>query len=87
MKQVVFYETGLPENVLQLEEIEKPTPAQGEALIRITARNINPSDMMFVRGLYGITPQLPSSAGFEAAGVNLKLFHSVLNVCTELPCE
>ena len=69
MKQVVFYETGLPENVLQLEEIEKPTPAKGEALIRITARNINPSDMMFVRGLYGITPQLPSSAGFEAAGV------------------
>ena len=23
MKQVVFHETGLPENVLQLEEIEK----------------------------------------------------------------
>lgn len=69
MKQVVFYETGLPENVLRLEEIEKPTPKAGEALVRITARNINPSDMMFVRGLYGITPKLPSSAGFEAAGV------------------
>ena len=69
MKQVVFHETGLPENVLQLEEIEKPTPAAKEALIRITARNINPSDMMFVQGLYGITPKLPSSAGFEASGV------------------
>ncbi len=69
MKQVVFHETGLPENVLQLEEIETPTPKEGEALIRITARNINPSDMMFVQGLYGITPKLPSSAGFEASGV------------------
>ena len=69
MKQVVFYETGLPEKVLQLEEIEKPSPAKGEALIHITARNINPSDIMFVQGLYGITPKLPSSAGFEAAGV------------------
>ena len=69
MKQVVFYETGLPENVLLFEEIEKPSPAKGEALIRITARNINPSDVMFVQGLYGITPKLPSSAGFEAAGV------------------
>ena len=69
MKQVVFHETGLPENVLHLEEIEKPTPAAKEALIRITARNINPSDMMFVQGLYGITPKLPSSAGFEASGV------------------
>jgi NADPH:quinone reductase-like Zn-dependent oxidoreductase len=69
MKQVVFYETGLPEKVLQLEEIEKPTLAAKEALIRITARNINPSDIMFVQGLYGITPKLPSSAGFEAAGI------------------
>ncbi|MFD3407606.1 zinc-dependent alcohol dehydrogenase family protein [Aquirufa sp. HETE-83D] len=69
MKQVVFHETGLPENVLRLEEIEKPTPKAGEALVRITARNINPSDMMFVQGLYGITPKLPSSAGFEASGV------------------
>ena len=69
MKQVVFHETGLPENVLQIEEIETPTPKEGEALIRITARNINPSDMMFVQGLYGITPKLPSSAGFEASGV------------------
>lgn len=69
MKQVVFHETGLPENVLQLEEIAKPIPVAKEALIRITARNINPSDMMFVQGLYGITPKLPSSAGFEASGV------------------
>jgi hypothetical protein len=40
MKQVVFYETGLPEKVLQLEEIEKPKPAAKEALIRITARAV-----------------------------------------------
>jgi NADPH:quinone reductase-like Zn-dependent oxidoreductase len=35
----------------------------------VKARNINPSDIMFVRGMYGITPKLPSSAGFEASGV------------------
>jgi NADPH:quinone reductase-like Zn-dependent oxidoreductase len=69
MKQVVFYQTGLPEEVLQLEEAPIPEPRAHEVRIRVTARNINPSDIMFIRGMYGITPKLPSSAGFEAVGI------------------
>lgn len=69
MKQVVFDHIGLPEDVLKLEEVSTPVPRPHEVLIRITARNINPSDIMFIQGRYGIVPQLPSSAGFEAAGV------------------
>lgn len=69
MKQVIFYETGYPQEVLKVEEAEVPVPKSGEVLIRVTARNINPSDIMFIRGMYGIAPQLPSSAGFEAVGV------------------
>lgn len=69
MKQVVFYQTGLPEEVLQIEEAEMPEPRSHEVRIKVTARNINPSDIMFVRGMYGITPKLPSSAGFEAVGI------------------
>jgi NADPH:quinone reductase-like Zn-dependent oxidoreductase len=68
MKQVIFHEYGKPEDVLTLEDCPKPIPQKGEALIRIKARNINPSDLMFVQGLYGIQAQLPSSAGFEAMG-------------------
>jgi NADPH:quinone reductase-like Zn-dependent oxidoreductase len=69
MKQVVFHQTGMPEEVLILEEAEQPAKKAHEALIKVTARNINPSDIMFIRGMYGITPKLPSSAGFEAVGV------------------
>jgi NADPH:quinone reductase-like Zn-dependent oxidoreductase len=68
MKQVVFNQYGKPEDVLQLEQAERPIPLPGEALIHIKARNINPSDLMFIQGLYGIQAQLPSSAGFEAMG-------------------
>lgn len=68
MKEVIFEATGLPKDVLQLQESEKPVPKPHEVQIRVTARNINPSDIMFVRGMYGITPKLPSSAGFEAVG-------------------
>ena len=69
MKELIFDQTGLPEQVLQLKESLIPTPKAHEVLIRVKARNINPSDIMFIRGMYGITPKLPSSAGFEASGV------------------
>lgn len=69
MKQIIFHHTGLPAEVLKLEEAAIPQPKAHEVLIKVTARNINPSDIMFVRGMYGITPRLPSSAGFEAVGI------------------
>ncbi len=69
MKELIFDQTGTPQEVLYLKESEMPQPKAYELLIRVKARNINPSDIMFVRGMYGITPKLPSSAGFEASGV------------------
>lgn len=69
MIELIFEQTGQPQDVLQLKESPVPTPKPHEVMIRVTARNINPSDIMFVRGMYGITPKLPSSAGFEACGV------------------
>lgn len=72
MQELIFENTGLPQDVLQLQESPIPEPKSHEVLIKITARNINPSDLMFVRGMYGIVPKLPSSAGFEACGVVIK---------------
>jgi NADPH:quinone reductase-like Zn-dependent oxidoreductase len=65
MKELIFDQTGTPQEVLYLKESEMPQPKAHEVLIRVTARNINPSDIMFVRGMYGITPKLPSSAGLR----------------------
>ncbi|MBN3581877.1 zinc-dependent alcohol dehydrogenase family protein [Algoriphagus aestuarii] len=69
MKEIIFEKTGLPEEVLKLVDSPVPSPKAGEVLIRVKARNINPADLMFIRGRYGILPELPSSAGFEASGV------------------
>lgn len=69
MKELIFDRTGTPQEVLYLKKSEMPQAKAHEVLIRVTVRNINPSDIMFVRGMYGITPKLPSSAGFEACGV------------------
>lgn len=69
MKELLFDRVGVPQEVLYLKETDIPEPNDREVLIRVKARNINPSDLLFVRGMYGITPKLPSCAGFEASGV------------------
>ncbi len=69
MKCVQFDQTGIPSEVLSVREVPIPEPGEGEVRIKVTAANINPSDIMFIRGLYGIQPELPSSAGFEATGI------------------
>ncbi len=68
MKAAIFEQTGKAEDVLEVKDIPIPEPGAGEVRIKVSACNINPSDVMFVQGLYGIRPQLPAVGGFEAAG-------------------
>ncbi|HEU4597223.1 MAG TPA: alcohol dehydrogenase catalytic domain-containing protein, partial [Pyrinomonadaceae bacterium] len=56
-------------DALALVERPVPRPGEGEALVRIAATPINPSDLMFVRGLYGQKKRLPVVPGFEGSGV------------------
>ncbi len=69
MKAAIFEKTGQPNEVVAYVDVPNEAPAAGEVRVKVKAANINPSDIMFIRGMYGITAQLPSSAGFEAAGV------------------
>lgn len=69
IKRVVFHQYGKPADILNIEEITKPTPQPDDVLIKVIASPINPSDIMFVQNLYGIRPQLPSPAGFEGVGI------------------
>ena len=49
MQAIVYRRYGSPD-VLGLEEIPKPTPADGEVLIRVHAASVNPYDWHFLRG-------------------------------------
>ncbi|MAW86598.1 MAG: quinone oxidoreductase [Phyllobacteriaceae bacterium] len=67
-KAVRVHETGGPD-VLRYEDVETPTPASGEALVRHTAIGLNFIDTYFRTGLYPAPAGLPFIPGNEGAGV------------------
>jgi len=69
MQAIQFQTTGDPAAVLSCNEVSRPEPAHGEVRVRMLASPINPSDLMFVRGVYGTQPQLPQVPGFEGVGI------------------
>ena len=75
MQAIVYHRYGSPD-VLELQEIAKPTPAEDQVLIRVHAASVNPYDWHFLRGapsgirlLTGIRrPKFPR-LGADVAGV------------------
>jgi NADPH:quinone reductase-like Zn-dependent oxidoreductase len=65
MRAVLLRETGEPE-VLRVEEVERPEPADGEVLIRVHAASINPIDWKYRRGL--MPTDLPAVLGNDVSG-------------------
>jgi NADPH:quinone reductase-like Zn-dependent oxidoreductase len=60
MRAVRFHETGGPE-VLQIDEVETPTPDKGEILETVEAAAVNPSETS-VQSTWDEYPQIRSSS-------------------------
>ncbi|WP_339911241.1 zinc-dependent alcohol dehydrogenase family protein [Symmachiella dynata] len=69
MQAVVLNQFGEPADVLRIESRDQPVPASGHVRVRMLASPINPSDLMMIRGQYGILPELPATPGFEGVGI------------------
>ncbi len=76
MKAVVYCDYGV-KNV-KLQDIEKPTPADDQLLVRVHAASVNPLDWHFIEGtpyigrfLFGMGPRKPKDTrlGVDFAGV------------------
>ncbi|MCL6603539.1 MAG: NAD(P)-dependent alcohol dehydrogenase [Paenibacillus sp.] len=86
MKAIVWTKYGTPD-VLELQEVEKPTPKDNEVRIRVYAAVVTPSDCAFrkadpmmIRLIYGLMKPKLNTQGvefageIEAVGKDVKLF-------------
>ena len=70
MNAVAFDQYGRPADVLKQVEQPTPTPGRGEVLVKMIAAPINPSDLLYIEGRYGLLPKsFPCVPGFEGVGV------------------
>ncbi len=71
-QSVRFHEFGSPADVLVYETEEKltSTPLRAsEIRVSIQYSPINPADLNFIQGNYGIRPELPAVPGVESSGI------------------
>jgi NADPH:quinone reductase-like Zn-dependent oxidoreductase len=66
--QIRFHRTGGPD-VLQYDEVPSRKLETGEVRLKVEAIGLNRAEVMFREGQYTEAPILPSSLGYEAAGV------------------
>jgi NADPH2:quinone reductase len=62
------HENGEPGEVMQLDEVDTPTPGEGQLLLKVRAANINFPDALLCRGQYQVRPPLPFTPGVEICG-------------------
>jgi len=68
-QRLIIEATGAPLDKLQLQAFNPPLLATGEVLVRMLAAPVNPADLNFIEGTYGVKPQLPATPGVEGCGV------------------
>ena len=54
---------------VELAEIDVPSPGKGQVLVKVLRGAVNPSDVMFIKGMYGQPRKKGFPAGFEGCGI------------------
>jgi NADPH2:quinone reductase len=59
---------GNPAEVMSFDEVDRPTPADGQLLVRVLAAGLNFPDVLMAMGQYQEQPPLPFTPGVELCG-------------------
>jgi NADPH2:quinone reductase len=59
---------GNPAEVMSLDEVDQPTPAEGQLLVKVRAAGLNFPDVLMAMGQYQERPPLPFTPGVELCG-------------------
>ncbi|MDH4609881.1 zinc-dependent alcohol dehydrogenase family protein [Pseudomonas sp. BN102] len=70
----------VPQDVIEAVELQLPPVGAGQALVKVLAAPINPSDVLTLTGEYGMLPPLPAIGGNEGVGEVLEVAADVGNL-------
>ncbi|SOC49446.1 NADPH2:quinone reductase [Blastococcus aggregatus] len=62
------HELGDPAKVMSFDEVDVPTPGEGQVLVKVRAAALNFPDILMAQGLYQEKPPLPYTPGVELCG-------------------
>jgi NADPH2:quinone reductase len=62
------HELGDPLKVMSFDEVEQPTPGEGQVLVKVRAAALNFPDVLMAMGTYQEKPPLPYTPGVELCG-------------------
>ena len=79
------HELGDPSQVMSLDEVDQPTPGDGQLLVRVRAAALNFPDVLMAAGLYQERPPLPFTPGVELCGEVVETGQRVLGWSKLLP--
>ena len=85
MKAIVAREPG-PPDVLELRDVETPSPGPNEVLIKVAAAGVNRADLMQRQGHYKPPPGVSSILGLEVSGTVASVGERVSNWAIDDAC-
>lgn len=85
MKAIVVREPGSPD-VLELRDVETPSPAPNEVLIKVAAAGVNRADLLQRQGHYQPPPGVSAILGMEVSGTIAEVGVEVSNWAIDDPC-
>jgi NADPH2:quinone reductase len=62
------HELGDPSQVMSFDEVDQPTPGDGQVLVKVRAAALNFPDVLMAMGMYQEKPPLPYTPGVELCG-------------------
>lgn len=80
MRAIQFSRFGIPDEVAEFIEQNDATPGPDQVAAELICSPINPADLLYMRGEYGVVPPLPAIAGFEGIGRVTAVGAGVTNV-------
>jgi NADPH2:quinone reductase len=76
MKAIRAHQWCEPDGLV-IDEVDRPTPKEGEVLLKVNSAALNFPDILLIAGKYQFKPPLPFTPGLEVAGTVEKLGSAV----------